>query len=404
MKEYEYVILGAGPSGLTAAISLIDCGVAHEDILVLEKESEVGGLCRSAIVDNGPIDIGGGHFLDERNTTACNFIFRFMPRDEWNHFKRISKINLPHGAVIDYPLEANIWQLPDSIKYEYLDSIKSSGSNLGSKMPDGFSEWVNWKFGDKIASDYMVPYNQKMWGDEINNLGTYWLDKLPQISAEQVFKSFATNSPQGTIPAHATFLYPKYGGYGEVWKRMGTFLQSSLQLNYQINSIDPSSKVINNEFKAKKIISTIPWVFWKGFCVLPNDILECCQNLKYTSIDIDYYPNTLDSDAHWIYVPDPEIKHHRLLLRNNFNNQVNGYWSETNSTRGTPSTNCYRHKNTFAYPLNTKNKLMSINKIRGWFEQYDIASIGRWGTWEHINSDIAVSNAIYYINSLSVNI
>lgn len=57
----KYLILGAGPAGLTFANKLKQEGV--DDFLVLEKESEAGGLCRSIEVDGFPFDIGGGAFL-----------------------------------------------------------------------------------------------------------------------------------------------------------------------------------------------------------------------------------------------------------------------------------------------------------------------------------------------------
>ncbi|MBQ7166222.1 MAG: NAD(P)-binding protein, partial [Treponema sp.] len=60
----KYLILGAGPAGLALANSLLDRG--ETDFLVVEKEAEAGGLCRSRQVDGSPLDIGGGHFLDVR--------------------------------------------------------------------------------------------------------------------------------------------------------------------------------------------------------------------------------------------------------------------------------------------------------------------------------------------------
>lgn len=56
----KYLILGAGPAGLSFANRLLQ--KSEKDFFVLEKESEAGGLCRSAIVDNSLLDIGGGHF------------------------------------------------------------------------------------------------------------------------------------------------------------------------------------------------------------------------------------------------------------------------------------------------------------------------------------------------------
>ena len=56
----KYLILGAGPAGLTFANRLLQNGI--DDFLVIEKENEAGGLCRSREVDGSPLDTGGGHF------------------------------------------------------------------------------------------------------------------------------------------------------------------------------------------------------------------------------------------------------------------------------------------------------------------------------------------------------
>ena len=64
MEKVKYLILGAGPAGLTFANRLKE--LSEDSFLVLEKEQEAGGLCRSVMVDGSPFDIGGGHFLDVR--------------------------------------------------------------------------------------------------------------------------------------------------------------------------------------------------------------------------------------------------------------------------------------------------------------------------------------------------
>ncbi len=77
MEKVKYLILGAGPAGLTFANMLKRKG--EESFLILEKEKEAGGLCRSAEVDGSPLDIGGGHFLDVRRPKVCEFLFDFLP-------------------------------------------------------------------------------------------------------------------------------------------------------------------------------------------------------------------------------------------------------------------------------------------------------------------------------------
>ena len=104
----KYLILGAGPAGLAVANKLKQN--SKTDFLVLEKENEAGGLCRSVEVDGAPFDIGGGHFLDVRRPQVNEFLFRFMPEEEWDKYTRDSRIvvkschlesSLPHMCGVE---------------------------------------------------------------------------------------------------------------------------------------------------------------------------------------------------------------------------------------------------------------------------------------------------------------
>src|SRR5262245_11137420 len=150
MTHVKYLILGGGPSGLSFAHALLDAG--EESFLVLEKESQAGGLCRSTMVDGSPLDTGGGHFLDVRRKDTLDLLFRFMPESEWNRFSRIAKIRLS-GIEVDHPLEGNLWQLPIEQQADFLESIAQAGSVRGVAMPGLFEDWIHWKLGSRIAKD-----------------------------------------------------------------------------------------------------------------------------------------------------------------------------------------------------------------------------------------------------------
>ena len=97
----KYLILGAGPAGLTLANMLMERG--EDDFLVIEKEDSAGGLCRSRDVDGSPFDTGGGHFLDVRDPDVTKFVFGFLPEDEWDRYERDSRIDL-YGDIIGSPI------------------------------------------------------------------------------------------------------------------------------------------------------------------------------------------------------------------------------------------------------------------------------------------------------------
>jgi protoporphyrinogen oxidase len=390
--DLKYVILGAGPSGLTIAHALLDQGVPHDQLVVLEKEGEAGGLCRSQSIDGSPLDIGGGHFLDVKRRDVLEFLFRFLPEDEWNRHTRISRISLP-GKSLDYPLEANLWQLDQETQVDYLVSVAQAGCIRGDPEPAAFADWIRWKFGQRIAEEYMLPYNRKIWSIDLNRLGTYWLHKLPDVSFREILQSCLTGKPFGSLPAHGTFLYPKRYGYGEVWRRMGDALGRSLVLNCEIDRINLATRTINDHWRGGRIINTIPWPVWCRTADLPEPVRRDIECLEHVSIDVDYVPRRLDSPAHWIYEPDESLAYHRLLLRANFFPPARGYWTETNSTRA-KLPGAWRYRNEYAYPVNTLGKPEAVQRILAWARSQGVVGLGRWGTWEHMNSDVAVSDAL----------
>jgi len=218
--KFKYIILGAGPAGLSFANRLLEKG--ETSFLVLEKESEAGGLCRSTEVDGSPLDLGGGHFLDVRNCKVIDFLFKFMPEKEWNKFSRISKISIENN-LIDYPFESNIWQFPLDKQVKYLLSISKAGSNLNKKMPKNFVDWISWKFGKMIADDYMIPYNQKIFSINLNRLGTYWLYKLPDVSMEETLLSCLEKNHQVRFRLMQNFIIQKnmvLVKYGKGWLKI----------------------------------------------------------------------------------------------------------------------------------------------------------------------------------------
>ena len=215
MYKIKYLILGAGPAGLAFANTLLES--RNNDFLVLEQENTPGGLCRSCNVDGAPFDIGGGHFLDVRRPDVNDFLFRFMPEREWNLFTRDSRIYIDN-KMIHHPIEANIWEMDVETQVQYLKSIAMAGCNTGKPCPKRFVDWIRWKLGNCIAENYMLPYNRKMFGDGLNRLGTYWLEKLPDVNFEETLRACLLHKPFGKQPGHAQFYYPKKYGYGEQWK------------------------------------------------------------------------------------------------------------------------------------------------------------------------------------------
>ncbi|MDP7544114.1 MAG: amine oxidoreductase, partial [Alphaproteobacteria bacterium] len=80
-----------------------------------------------------------------------------------------------------------------------------------------------------------------------------------------------------------------------------------LCLNTKVTSVDVETRTVNDKFRGKRIINTIPWPLWWELAALPGDVAEAAGRLHYTSIDVDYVSRNEASDAHWIYIPDEDV-------------------------------------------------------------------------------------------------
>ncbi len=393
----KYLILGAGPAGLTFANKLLQTG--ESSFIVLEKESTAGGLCRSVDVDDSPFDIGGGHFLDVRRPHVNEFLFKFMPEDEWDLYNRKTTLCI-NGNVIGQPIEANIWQMKLEDQVTYLKSIAIAGCNLGEPMPEKFIDWIYWKLGKKIAEDYMIPYNQKMFSKELNQLGTYWLEKLPNVSFEETLLSCLEKKPYGKDPGHTQFYYPKKYGYGELWLRMADVIKDHIEYEKSVKCIDFNTRTITTQdgskYQADAIITTIPWMEYEEIVGMPDNIRDSIKELKYSSIQTEYFSENLDTESQWIYYPDPKLSYHRILVRHNFCPNSKGYWTETNSERidKKETSDNFKYMNKYAYPLNTIHKPEIMKTLLEWSKEKGVYGLGRWGEHSHYNSDVTVDLAL----------
>lgn len=393
----KYLILGAGPAGLTIANKLLQAGIS--DFLVLEREEIAGGLCRSIDIDGAPFDIGGGHFLDVCRPKVNEFLFQFMPEDEWDKYDRDSRI-MVNGNMVNHPIEANIWQMKTEDQVKYLKSIAVAGCNLGTPMPEAFIDWIYWKLGTKIAEDYMIPYNQKMFSKELNQLGTYWLEKLPNVSFEETLLSCLEKKAYGTQPGHAQFYYPKKYGYGELWLRMAEAIKDNMEYNKSVEGIDFTTKTVTTsdgeKYQADIIITTIPWMEFEQIIGMPVELQKSIGELKFSSIQTEYFAENLETTCQWIYYPDPKLSYHRILVRHNFCPNSRGYWTETNSERidREENGNNFKYMNKYAYPLNTIRKPEIMQELLAWSKEQGVIGLGRWGEHQHYNSDVTVELAM----------
>ena len=49
MEEKKLIVVGGGPAGLAAALEANRCGISPDDILIIERDRELGGILNQCI-------------------------------------------------------------------------------------------------------------------------------------------------------------------------------------------------------------------------------------------------------------------------------------------------------------------------------------------------------------------
>ena len=227
------------------------------------------------------------------------------------------------------------------------------------------------------------------------------MEKLPDVSLKDTLTSCLAHEPHGALPGHSQFYYPKKYGFGELFLRMAARIKDYIRYNEPARILNVNQRVVNGEYQAQVIINTVPWNSFEEIQGSNPEIDELIHKLEYSSVVIEYQDDEVSTDAHWTYYPDESMDYHSILWRENFCENSKGYWTETNLKRYHVNEEKFAYTNEYAYPLNTVEKPMVIEKLLDWFGGYNIYGLGRWGEWEHLNTDVTVEHAMNFVEEFT---
>lgn len=407
MEEiYDYIIIGAGVTGITLCKKLREKGV--QKLLVLEKEDEPGGLCRTKRVEGHTLDIGGGHFFYTKHKEVEDYVFKHIPKGEFNIFERVSKVELD-GITIDYPVESNIWQMPRDKEIEYLISIIRNGEVNNARQPENYEEWIRWRLGDKICDNYMIPYNEKLWGVSPKEMDIDWLYKIPRINVEEII-NYCLDRKQDVnkFPAHIYFYYPKEGGFERIVKALAKDEMHYIKFGTRVNRLVRIDDLwlVNDKYMGKKVINTTPWNDLYEALGKPENLKNDFSKIRYNRIMVSLIERNYSVDWHWRYIPDINKAHHREFYIHNFaeDSKENGIYLETNIKRKEFAEEndkpIYESITDAAYPIPVMGHKKAIDNILGYYRELNLFGVGRWGQHEYQNADVSMHEAINFVNIL----
>ena len=309
------VVLGAGLAGLSAAYHLQD----EDDVLVLEREERPGGLCRSVVKDGFTFDLTG-HLLHLRRPEIRKLVDELIPSDQFMKIDRRAFIH-SHGVLTPYPFQVNTHGLPAEVVAECLSGFVEAtrGGAVGPEEAASvsFKQWVMRTFGRGIARHFMLPYNEKLWLTDLDQVTCDWVSwSIPRPSLEEVIDG-ALGISRKAFGYNPTFLYPKRGGIQVLPAALASRVRN-VQCGTRIVAVDTARRTITTEAGQRisydRLVSTLPLPVLLSIAGdLPAWTAEAAGRLRHVAvinlnIGID---RVAHRDKHWIYFPGKEYPFYR---------------------------------------------------------------------------------------------
>ncbi len=308
----KYLIIGAGISGLMFA----NC--KKDDYLIVEKESEIGGYCRT-IYQDGFIWDYAGHFFHFKTDEMKKFFMDNMKDEKLINQVKNTKIYYK-GNLIDYPFQTNIHQLE---KQEFIDCLYDLYNKSEKENYDSFLDMLYGKFGKSIVEKFLKPYNEKLYACDLNLLDKEAMGRFfPYANINQIINNMkeANNSSYNN-----TFMYPENGAMSFLNKLYNNLDKTRVKLNTSIVSINYEKKIAitsnDEEIQYEYLINTIPLnLFLK--LTESNEDKALNNSLSYNKVLVFNlgFEKKSDFDEHWIYFPDKEINFYRVGFYDNILN------------------------------------------------------------------------------------
>ena len=297
-------ILGAGMAGLSTAFH-----IGHDNCVLYETKPHYGGHIHSEQRDGFTWDYCP-HVSFTKKEYVRN-LFAESVNQEFEEFE-VRAGNYFQGQWIDHPAQSNLYQIPEPLRTECLNSfLEARSQGTTQSQPTDYQEWLYQAFGRVFADSFPAAYTRKFWTIEPTDLGIDWV--APRIfypSIQDVKDGF-----KGPLDRNTHYVtkvrYPSRGGFISFARNLVD--GARIYCGKTLETINFSKRRIGFSDGTRSdyhtLVSTIPLPTLIDCAEdAPDEVREAASLLRCTSlllVEVAANHQT-KSKYNWIYVYDED--------------------------------------------------------------------------------------------------
>ncbi len=215
MKQYDYIIVGAGLFGATFAYLAKQAG---RHCLVIDKRPHIGGNAYCEDVDGIHVHKYGAHIFHTKNKEVWEFVNSLATFNRYTN----SPIANYKGRLYNLPFNMNtfyqIWgvRTPQEAKAK----IDEQRQEMAGRKPQNLEEQAISLVGRDIYEILIKDYTEKQWGRKCTELPAFIIRRLP---VRLTFDNNYFNDPYQGIPI---------GGYNVLTEKLLEGIEVRLNTNF----------------------------------------------------------------------------------------------------------------------------------------------------------------------------
>lgn len=230
--KYDFLIVGAGLAGATAAHELTKAG---RRCLVIDKRAHIGGNIYTEEVDGINVHKYGAHIFHTSDKFIWDYVNSLV---EFNRYTNCPVAQAPDGKLYNLPFNMNtfyqMWgvKTPEEAQAKIEEQRKEAVEKMsaeGITEPRNLEEQALSLIGRDIYEKLIKHYTEKQWGRPCSELPAFIIRRLP---VRLTFDNNYFNDSYQGIPI---------GGYTRLIERMLEGVEVRLNVNYFENKAELDS-------------------------------------------------------------------------------------------------------------------------------------------------------------------